>query len=73
MGRRAGTGPRGPTPSTYPGRRTRDRAEFARFFTGLELAEPGIVPVTEWRPQVPPEQRPALADASIYGAVARKP
>ncbi|MEU7918708.1 SAM-dependent methyltransferase [Micromonospora zamorensis] len=51
----------------------RDRAEFARFFTGLELAEPGIVPVTEWRPQVPPEQRPALADASIYGAVARKP
>ncbi|MEU7799897.1 SAM-dependent methyltransferase [Micromonospora arborensis] len=51
----------------------RDRAEFARFFTGLELAEPGIVPVAEWRPQVPPEQRPSLADASIYGAVARKP
>ncbi|MEV4765782.1 SAM-dependent methyltransferase [Micromonospora chokoriensis] len=51
----------------------RDRAEFARFFTGLELAEPGIVPVTEWRPQVTPEQRPPLADASIYGAVARKP
>lgn len=51
----------------------RDRAEFARFFTGLDLAEPGIVPVTEWRPQVPPEQRPPLADASIYGAVARKP
>ncbi|MCG5446416.1 SAM-dependent methyltransferase [Micromonospora sp. NIE79] len=51
----------------------RDRAEFARFFTGLELAEPGIAPVTEWRPQVPPEQRPPLADASIYGAVARKP
>ena len=36
----------------------RDRAEFARFFTGLELAEPGIVPVTEWRPRVPPELRP---------------
>ncbi|MEU4531504.1 SAM-dependent methyltransferase [Micromonospora ureilytica] len=51
----------------------RDRAEFARFFTGLELAEPGIAPVSEWRPQVPPEQRPPLADASIYGAVARKP
>ncbi|WP_410809510.1 SAM-dependent methyltransferase [Micromonospora sp. 067-2] len=51
----------------------RDRAEFARFFTGLELAEPGIVPVTEWRPEVPPEQRPSLAEASIHGAVARKP
>ncbi|MFC0003776.1 SAM-dependent methyltransferase [Micromonospora siamensis] len=47
--------------------------EFARFFTGLELADPGIVPVTEWRPQVPADQRPALAEASIYGAVARKP
>ncbi|MEW2147235.1 SAM-dependent methyltransferase [Micromonospora vinacea] len=51
----------------------RDHAEFARFFAGLDLAEPGIVPVTEWRPQVPPAQRPPLADASIYGAVARKP
>ncbi|MEV5205851.1 SAM-dependent methyltransferase [Micromonospora sp. NPDC053740] len=51
----------------------RDRAEFARFFTGLELAEPGIVPVTEWRPRVPPELRPPPADASLYGAVARKP
>ncbi|MEK8105613.1 SAM-dependent methyltransferase [Micromonospora sp. M12] len=55
------------------GRGARDRAEFARFFTGLDLAEPGIVPVTEWRPQAPAEQRPPLADASIYGAVARKP
>ncbi|RKN45524.1 SAM-dependent methyltransferase [Micromonospora endolithica] len=51
----------------------RDRAGFARFFDGLELVEPGIVPVTEWRPRVPPEQRPSLAEASIYGAVARKP
>ncbi|WP_130401247.1 SAM-dependent methyltransferase [Micromonospora violae] len=25
----------------------RARAEFARFFSGLELAEPGIAPVTE--------------------------
>jgi SAM-dependent methyltransferase len=28
----------------------RSRDELARFFTGLELLEPGIVPVAQWRP-----------------------
>jgi hypothetical protein len=28
----------------------RDRAEFARFFAGMDLVEPGIVPVEQWRP-----------------------
>lgn len=27
----------------------RSKSEFARFFEGLELIEPGIVPVSEWR------------------------
>jgi hypothetical protein len=28
----------------------RDHDQFARFFTGLELVGPGIVPVGDWRP-----------------------
>ncbi|SEU46368.1 SAM-dependent methyltransferase [Nonomuraea wenchangensis] len=28
----------------------RTRAEIERFFTGLDLVEPGLVPVTDWRP-----------------------
>ncbi|MEU3453532.1 SAM-dependent methyltransferase [Micromonospora sp. NPDC006766] len=51
--------------------RTRD--EFAAFFDGLELVPPGISPVTEWRPDVPPELRTPPAQASMYAAVARKP
>jgi len=30
----------------------RSEAEFTRFFDGLELVEPGIVPVTSWRTDV---------------------
>jgi S-adenosyl methyltransferase len=28
----------------------RDRVQVARFFNGLELVEPGLVRVPEWRP-----------------------
>jgi hypothetical protein len=28
----------------------RDRTQVMRFFDGLKLAEPGLVPVHEWRP-----------------------
>ncbi|MFU8871631.1 SAM-dependent methyltransferase [Micromonospora sp. SL4-19] len=51
--------------------RTRD--EFATFFDGLELVPPGISPITEWHPDTPAEQRLPAAQASMYGAVARKP
>ncbi|WP_019549759.1 SAM-dependent methyltransferase [Streptomyces sulphureus] len=49
----------------------RTREEFARFFDGLELLDPGVQLVHRWRP----EERPELNDAevSFYGAVARKP
>lgn len=50
--------------------RTRD--EFARFFTGLELVPPGIVPMAEWRAEAEPGPRPTPAEASAYAAVARK-
>jgi hypothetical protein len=50
----------------------RTREEFARFFTGLELMPPGIVPMAEWRAGGEPEPRPAPTEASAYAAVARK-
>jgi 2-polyprenyl-3-methyl-5-hydroxy-6-metoxy-1,4-benzoquinol methylase len=48
----------------------RDRAAVARFFDGLELVEPGLVRVSEWRP--PPGSAP-WAPAALWAAVARKP
>ena len=51
----------------------RSREEVARFFSGLELLEPGIVSVADWRAEHEPRPRPAPADVAWYGAVARKP
>jgi hypothetical protein len=53
--------------------RLRTRAEFTRFFDGLELVPPGIVPVPEWRAEDEPQPRPTAADTAVYGAVARVP
>lgn len=52
----------------------RSRTEFARFFTGLELIDPGVVVVDEWKPELG-EPVPGQNDGVIpgYGAVARKP
>lgn len=44
----------------------RSKADFARFFEGLELVEPGIVPVTSWRTDVD-------FVAPFWSAVGRKP
>ncbi|MEU4239607.1 SAM-dependent methyltransferase [Actinoplanes sp. NPDC026619] len=51
--------------------RARNRAEFGRFFEGLELVDPGIVAVSDWRPAA--EERPSAQDVAIYGAVGRLP
>ena len=48
----------------------RDHATFGRFFDGLRLVEPGIVPISEWRPTT--DQPAAPADVSMYGAMAVK-
>jgi S-adenosyl methyltransferase len=49
---------------------TRDREQVARFFTGLEPVEPGLVNVTDWRPDADtPTERPA----ALWVCVARKP
>ena len=47
----------------------RDRAQVARFFDGLELVEPGLVRVPEWRPESELEAR---SPAGLWGGVGRK-
>ncbi|MEW9549924.1 SAM-dependent methyltransferase [Nonomuraea sp. NPDC050783] len=49
----------------------RTRAEFARFFDGLELVEPGLVSIPLWRPDPDPLATPHEVDALC--GVARKP
>ncbi len=51
----------------------RSRAQFDEFFTGLELVDPGVVAVSQWRPDPAAEEHPTPVEASIFGAVARKP
>ncbi|GGO00862.1 hypothetical protein GCM10010116_01410 [Microbispora rosea subsp. aerata] len=47
--------------------------QIASFFDGLEIVEPGIVPVQAWRPDVPWEVPTDPGDSGILGAVGRKP
>jgi hypothetical protein len=47
----------------------RGRSEIMSWFGGLDMVEPGLVPLPEWRPVNDPERLPVIA----YGAVARKP
>jgi len=49
---------------------TRDQSQVARFFTGLELVEPGLVNVSEWRRDA---AAPAEGPAALWVGVARKP
>jgi SAM-dependent methyltransferase len=50
----------------------RSREEFARFFTGLDLIEPGVTTPHRWRPIGP--QPPESIDSRVatYAAIARK-
>lgn len=50
--------------------RPRSREQVAEYLDGLDLVEPGLVPVSQWRGgPCPPEP----AEVAIYGAVARLP
>jgi hypothetical protein len=60
--------------------RTRD--EIARFFDGLDLVDPGLVPIDHWHPPPPPNPPPPAPAPDptpdhplipIYAALARKP
>jgi hypothetical protein len=48
----------------------RNREEVASFFTGLEMVAPGLVPLTQWRPNTEAE---ANSPTALWGGVARKP
>jgi hypothetical protein len=50
---------------------TRTRAEVAAFFDGLDLVDPGVVPVLAWHPDGYAPQDPRAA--YYYGAMGRKP
>jgi hypothetical protein len=47
----------------------RDRAQVTRFFDGLELVEPGLVRVQQWRPA---SEHEANSPAGLWGGVGRK-
>ena len=50
----------------------RNPEEFAQLaFGGLEMAEPGVVLVSDWRPE-PGSLRPLASEVNTYGGVARK-
>jgi hypothetical protein len=46
--------------------------QLAECFEGLELVEPGLVPITEWRPD-PRTVGEDLGHVDAYGALGRKP
>ena len=48
----------------------RSHAEVLRFFDGMELLAPGLVPVQRWRPASEIEAR---AHSAMWGGVGRKP
>ena len=52
--------------------KARDRAEFAQFFADWELVDPGIVWLSEWRPD-PADQSDDPTVSGGWAAVARKP
>jgi S-adenosyl methyltransferase len=47
----------------------RSRTEVARFFTGLDLLDPGVVTVPKWRPD---SELEAASPTSAWGGMARK-
>jgi S-adenosyl methyltransferase len=49
----------------------RDRDTVETFFAGLDMVEPGVVPVLAWRPDGPHDADPR--SVYIYAGVARKP
>jgi hypothetical protein len=55
------------------GAQARDSDDFARLaFSGLDLVSPGVVLVSEWRPDGD-EPRPKPEEINCYGGVGRRP
>ncbi|MBN1171331.1 MAG: SAM-dependent methyltransferase, partial [Micromonosporaceae bacterium] len=53
--------------------RFRDRTQIARFLDGLDLVEPGLTPIVEWRADAQPRPEATAAETAGYVAVARVP
>jgi hypothetical protein len=51
--------------------RVRTPDQIKRYFDGLELVDPGVVPIQEWRPDPTPFDLPR--DVANIGGVGRKP
>jgi len=43
-----------------------------RLVVAFVLVEPGIVAVSDWRPEDQPSQRPVSSDLGIYAALGKK-
>jgi hypothetical protein len=59
--------------STSRGGGLRDRAAIERFFDGLELVEPGLVWISEWRAGEAADAGPDPERIALLAGVARKP
>ena len=53
--------------------RFRTRAEMEAMLAGLDLLEPGLVELDQWRPDGPVPTVRSLVEHLILGAVGRKP
>jgi len=53
--------------------RWRTGEEILAYFGDLELVEPGLVPLPEWRPEPGDHAEPGITYYTFVGAVARKP
>ncbi|MER7805117.1 SAM-dependent methyltransferase [Streptomyces parvulus] len=51
--------------------RVREEAEVRAYFTGMDLLEPGLVDVTDWRPHEKDVPRPRSEEWVEWGGVAR--
>jgi hypothetical protein len=51
----------------------RSYAEVGRFFDGLEMVDPGVVPLNRWRPNKSSTTPSDGSETAIYGGVGRKP
>lgn len=44
--------------------------QVIRYFDGLEIMEPGVVPIQAWRPDVTPDE--PITEVNTYGGIGRK-
>lgn len=43
--------------------------EIVRYFDGLDVVEPGIIPIQQWQPEPDAEM---MAEVNTYGGIGRK-